>query len=338
MKYFRIIYFLFLILILSGCSIGIKTTIIKNYPGLDSLQEIKILDVWQSAPSNAIEVGNVTIYDNMTIHCDSAVVFSAAKNEARKAGGNILKITEHLYPSLVSSCHRIKALILKVDDSHDTLFTKQTEKRLLPKPRIKHDSRFALNAGLGWQTAKIPDGLNQFEKDYLTELKSGNQFGVEYNYFVNQQTGIGVIFNLFHSSNSVNASAQTNTGSVVNGNLSDDVTILYIAPSITWRILSPTKMNAFFAGLSIGYMHYKDDSHFIYSSTSTGSTVGLSYDLSYDLGLSKRTALGFGFSWKLGTLSSVDVNQNGSKQTIQLDSDHRQGLGHIDLSLGLRFR
>lgn len=338
MKPYRSIYFLFLISVLTGCSVGIKTTIIRNYPPLDSLQEVRVVDVGQPAPSNAIDIGIVAIYDHMTIHCDSAVVYSAAKKEALKAGGNVLKITEHLYPDFVSSCHRIKGRILKADNFHDTVLTVITEKKVLPFPTIKHDSRFVLNIGWGWQTAKIPDDLNQFEKDYLNELKSGSQYGAEYNYFINERTGIGVVFNLFHSSNATYASAQSATGTIMSGKLSDDINIIYIAPSISWRILSPTKMNAFLAGISIGYLHYRDDAEFISSSATTGGTVGLSYDLSYDLGLTNKTALGFGLSWKLGTLSSLNVNQHGSSRTIQLDNDHRLGLGHIDLSLGLRFR
>ncbi len=237
----------------------------------------------------------------------------------------------------MSSCHRIKANILKSEVVYDSTSVKPSGKNITQKPIVKHDSRFALNAGWGWQTSKIPDNAAQFEKDYLNELKSGSQFGLEYNYFVNQSTGIGLLVNLFHSSHSVYASAQLANGTIVNGTLSDNIDILYIAPNITWRILSPTKKNAFLLGVSIGYMNYNNQASFNETMTLNGGTLGFSYDLSYDYGISKSTALGIGFSWKIGTLSSVDVTQNGVKKTVDFEKDQRLGLGHLDLSIGLRF-
>ncbi len=70
MKLQRIIFFIFLVQILTGCAVGINTTIAKKYPPLDSLQEVKIFDVGELAPANAEEIGKVEIFDNMTMHCD----------------------------------------------------------------------------------------------------------------------------------------------------------------------------------------------------------------------------------------------------------------------------
>src|SRR5258708_1109323 len=94
----RILVLLLSIAIINGCIIGIKTTVSKKYEPLDSLQRIHVLDVWQPVPAGAVEIGTVQIYDKMTMHCDSVTVFNAAKNEVRKAGGNVLKITKHSRP------------------------------------------------------------------------------------------------------------------------------------------------------------------------------------------------------------------------------------------------
>ena len=343
MKQLRNNFILLIVFAISGCGLGIKTAITNTYPPLDSLQDIVVLDVWQVAPANAVEVGVVSIYDNMTMRCDSAIVYSAAKREARKAGGNILKVTEHLYPNLASSCHRIKAKILKLDSLKmnsfkDSTATQLVEKPTIVKPKFKPDSRVALNAGVSWQTAKISSGLSEFEKDYYTELKSGFHYGGEYNYFFNQQTGIGIVLNVFHASNSTYASAQTSGGTVVSGTISDDINIVYVGPNITWRVLSPTQMNAFLFGFSIGYMHYNNQAQFLESYELSGSTLGFTYDLSYDFSIAKDIALGLGFSWKIGVLSSMDVSQNGSTRTVKFEDDQRLGLGHLDLSLGLRFK
>src|SRR5437868_3656506 len=95
------------LIILTGCGLGIKTIVKENYPPLNAQQEVRVLDILQPFPTGAVEVGKVRIYDNgTTIRCDSATVFNAAKDEARKAGGNVLKVLEHTYPNFLSSCHQ----------------------------------------------------------------------------------------------------------------------------------------------------------------------------------------------------------------------------------------
>ena len=52
MKHLRSIYILLLVLILSGCSVGIKTTIINKYPPLDSLLQS---EAWKDFALGLIE-------------------------------------------------------------------------------------------------------------------------------------------------------------------------------------------------------------------------------------------------------------------------------------------
>jgi hypothetical protein len=328
------------VLFLSSCGLGIKTVVTKKHPPLDAGQEIRVLDVRQSVPANAETVGTVRIYDIMTMKCDSATVYNAAKAEARKMGGNVLKVTKHLYPSLASTCHQIEGLVLKVNDFNDTSFisASKPDTTIAVKPKKNPGWRGAINGGWSWRTAKIADGLNDFQKDYFSNLKSGYQFGAEAHYFFNEGFGLGLLYNLYHSSYSTMAAAELPNGQTVTGELSDKINIHYIAPSVYWRVLSKSKMNAFLFGLSIGYMSYTDEGYWQSPYQIKGSTVGFSYDIGYDIGLSKHTALGLGVGWKLGVLSSITATNDGQTEHISLDEDHREGLAHLDLSLGLRFR
>ncbi|MDC7217994.1 MAG: hypothetical protein PQJ28_03120 [Spirochaetales bacterium] len=72
----------------------------------------------ESIPEAAIQLGEIKIGDTgFSTNCTWEVVIEKAKEEARKAGGNAIKITEHRPPSVMgSSCHRIKAAILKLED------------------------------------------------------------------------------------------------------------------------------------------------------------------------------------------------------------------------------
>jgi hypothetical protein len=334
----KIVFYYFCFCILTGCSLGVKTTITKKYPPGDPLEKIIVLDKLDPVPSDAIELGVVKIFDNMTVHCDSVTVFNAAKNEVRKAGGNILKVTEHKYPNIMSSCHQINGIIFRTNIAYDSARTQPATVQPAPTPPAQQDFRLALNGGWSWQTAKISNSLNSFERDYLEKLKSGFHYGGEFDFFVGEATAVSIQFNQFHSSNSANASAQLANGSIVTGTLSDKIDIMYVAPGIMWRVQSPTKINAFLFGLSLGYMHYKDEGNFLTSTEVSGNNFGISYDLGYDIGLSKSTALGLGFSWKIGTLTSVRMTQNGISQTVKFNDNERLGIGHLDLSLGLRFR
>ena len=107
----------FLIFILAGCAAKVQTTITQNYEPLDYREEVMVLYLNDSVPENAIEIGEVKVGDSgLTMKCDYSTVIQAAQMEARKAGGNAIKIIQHKTPDLFSSCHRITAKILKIQN------------------------------------------------------------------------------------------------------------------------------------------------------------------------------------------------------------------------------
>lgn len=106
------------VLILSSCTPKISTTISKNYSALDYREEVKVFGLQDPVPTNSEELGIVKIGDTgFSTICGWDVVIDKAKMEARKVGGNAIKITDHIPPSMMgSSCHRITAKILKVEN------------------------------------------------------------------------------------------------------------------------------------------------------------------------------------------------------------------------------
>jgi hypothetical protein len=107
-----------LVLSLVACAPKVRTTLAAIYPPLDYAQEVHVLGLSDQVPQGSTEIGQVKIGDSgFSTNCDWEVVLEKAKLEARKAGGNVIKIVEHQPPSAMgSTCHRITALILKVDD------------------------------------------------------------------------------------------------------------------------------------------------------------------------------------------------------------------------------
>ncbi|MEO6819539.1 MAG: hypothetical protein ABI266_08675 [Ginsengibacter sp.] len=112
----RGLFFISALLFLNACSPKISTNTSKKYPPLDYKQDVLVIGLDQTEPGNAEDLGTVKIGDNgFTLDCTYETVIESAKLEARKVGGNAIKIIEHKMPNaLGSSCHRITAKILRI--------------------------------------------------------------------------------------------------------------------------------------------------------------------------------------------------------------------------------
>lgn len=105
---------------LAACTAKIQTAITKAYATLDYRDEVVVLGVDEQPPPAAIEVGTLRVADSgFSIKCDYEIIINEAKLEARKVGGNVLKITQHRLPDFRSSCHRIEAKILRVENADE---------------------------------------------------------------------------------------------------------------------------------------------------------------------------------------------------------------------------
>lgn len=92
----------------------------KTLPVIDSQEEIKVYGLNTKIPLDAEILGIVKVGDTgFTINCGYSVVLEKVKQEARKAGGNAVKIIKHTPPGF-STCHIIMAKILRVDNSSIT--------------------------------------------------------------------------------------------------------------------------------------------------------------------------------------------------------------------------
>lgn len=119
------------LILFSSCHPKISTSISRTYPPLDYKQEIVVIGLDQTEPDNAEVLGQVKIGDTgFSTKCGYDIVIDKAKLEARKAGGNAIKIIEHNPPTAMgSTCHRITAKILKVENIEN--FTLKTEEEVL---------------------------------------------------------------------------------------------------------------------------------------------------------------------------------------------------------------
>jgi hypothetical protein len=200
--------------------------------------------------------------------------------------------------------------------------------------------RIAFNAGYSYRTARIADNIPTEFKEYTQGLKSGYNLGGNITYFNTEIFGLGATCNVFKSSNSIaNASMDVGDGmgTVVTGTLQENISILFAGPTFTTRLFSHSKENSFFASYSLGLLRYTDKIIMVDDYKMYGNTIGYALDLGYDWKVSEDLALGIQLSFFSGYLTSYKFTNGFSTQTVKLDRGEYEGLGRIDLSVGLRF-
>lgn len=100
------------LVLLSSCSPRISTSISKSLAPLDQTQDVKIYEFLREVPSNAELLGRIDVGDSgFTTNCGYSVMLNLILQEARKIGGNTVCITNHLEPTIMSSCHQMAANI-----------------------------------------------------------------------------------------------------------------------------------------------------------------------------------------------------------------------------------
>ncbi len=107
------------LMIVAGCAPKIRTKISQKYQPLDFREEVWVLPKDSVGVGSAELLGTVKVGDaGMTTNCSYTVVLEKAKEEARKSGGNAVRVIEHKTPDFMSSCHRITAEVLRINADH----------------------------------------------------------------------------------------------------------------------------------------------------------------------------------------------------------------------------
>ena len=116
MKRFQWILYLILLVGLSSCNPKVSANLTKKYPPIPPGQKIAVIGLNEPMPKEAEVLGQVKVGDSgFSTNCSYLMVLGEAELAARKAGGNAIKIIEHIPPSTFgSACHRIKAKILRI--------------------------------------------------------------------------------------------------------------------------------------------------------------------------------------------------------------------------------
>jgi hypothetical protein len=212
-----------------------------------------------------------------------------------------------------------------------------TEKIIGQRNNNYQHFRFAANAGYSYRVAKINENTPSDFREYTKKLKSGYHLGADVAYYFTEPLGVGLKAYVSKASNSVdNIYIQDIYGNTSYGKMSDDITITFIGPTFSTRLINAYKSNAAMFNFSLGYMGYLNDNVVVKNYKITGSTIGLALDAGYDIGLTDNLSLGFQISIITGVMTQYDINDGSTVQHFKM-KDNYESLNRIDLSVGLRF-
>ena len=109
-------------ILLWSCGPTKKVQTVANQTPLSYDEMVHILSLEEPYPEKYKSLGTIKIGDSgFTTDCGYEKVIEMAEMEARKIGANVVKITEHKQPNIwTSTCHRITAQLLKVDEQGNT--------------------------------------------------------------------------------------------------------------------------------------------------------------------------------------------------------------------------
>jgi len=306
---------------LTSCSPIISTLAGKKYTPVSPQDKVLLLTSSDPLPSNSEFLGSVSVTDSgLSINCGYQTVVNKAKDEARKIGGNIIKLSKHKKPNFFGSvCHQVKAMIYRVDDINNLKFEENHKNNNQEKYPDTFETEkgviMSVNMGYAYRTSKAPDNMSPLLKDYIQGLKSGYNLGTNLTYFYTNTSGFGIQYNMFKVSNHLSNIIITDiNGNSTTGTLEDNVTFNFIGPSFSSRIFVGTKANLFNIRVALGYLSYIDNAITpIESFKLTGSTFGSAFDLGYDMNIANNLFIGLQVSTVGGiiqTFTKHDLNNH----------------------------
>jgi hypothetical protein len=202
----------------------------------------------------------------------------------------------------------------------------KSPRRRVENSGYQYKGRLALNTGYSYCYASTVDFPAEY-KDIERGIKSGFHFGGDFSAYLSKHFGLGFKALFFKSGKE----------ELEGGNISDDISVGYIAPQLCLRSFSLNQRNMLFFGFSMGYAGFTNKSEYYVPVTKKSSTFAWGIDLGYEFGISEHAAVGFQFSTLGGRLKRIENTVNGKIITVDLDKEDYEHLGRIDLSVGLRF-
>lgn len=192
--------------------------------------------------------------------------------------------------------------------------------------------KLSVNAGYSDHTSpgkdKIPTPLTEYVKD----LKSGSDFGLDFRYYPVEPVGFGIKYSGYTGRSSKASFTSPSKYSIMD----KDLSVQFIGPCLSTRYLHADMKNAVYFNMAYGYVSYRVNYLADVDFSARGNTLATIYDLGYDLGLTQNVGVGFQISYFKGILKEYKSVYEGEKQNVYLEPGKYESLHRLDFSIGLK--
>ena len=179
------------------------------------------------------------------------------------------------------------------------------------QPQKKADYAHFRIAVAGGYSRRLFSSKGSFVEDSYKEPKNGFHYGLELNYYFNENIGIGINYYATHFK--------------LKDDHSNKLRIQQVIPTFSTRIFDEKQRGGVLINIGVGYIDYDEyrwSSYYSGNSAVMDSGIGLLCSVGYDFAFSKTMAVCLQASITSGKLTDINTSN---------------GWGKVNLSLGLRF-
>ena len=194
--------------------------------------------------------------------------------------------------------------------------------------------RIGIDFGGGYRFGKVDSELAPDMHSYAEKLRWATIGSADISWFFMKSLGAGIKGKVLYTTHE--DSMEIEYQSYL---FSNQIVVHFIGPMVCARVYSKDGRHCFVGNYAVGYVGYVDNFFLAYPGKLTGHTMGMSWDVGYDLKLSRHVSLGCQLSFLAGSLSHQNVRHILIEQE-DLDKameGKSESLNHLDLTVGLRF-
>lgn len=193
----------------------------------------------------------------------------------------------------------------------------------VPKPTFSR-WQYRFQGGYSRRIARTSDQVPSGARSYINKMKSGYTLGGDIHYFLSEPFGLGAKYNHSHYQYKTDG-------------FQDKVNLNYFAVSALNRFILRSGSEVYMGG-NIGYQAYKDQISANGESVNiTGGTAGVGLEVGYGMKVSDGSKLYLNLSLLSGTITKVNVENGGRKETVKLEKEEYESLARLELTLGVVF-
>lgn len=190
--------------------------------------------------------------------------------------------------------------------------------------------RFGLDGGGSMQTGKYSANNYPYKesKNYLDKLRWGYTIGAQGDYFFSDMFGLGLKYNIFMASNSINNVFLNDS---VYGNIEDRISVNFLGPEFTLKITPRKHKTSYLTTLAFGLLSYRNYSTKINSATINRTTFGVNLTFGPEFMVTDHFVLAPEASLVIGSVTGDLEGKHISEYTNMIS------LTRFDLTLAIRW-